>query len=292
MSCASLWPRRLPSCEHPKHGDSPIKLVQPCSRASSAESTIDLDSTGISESQSAPRGPKQPYDAFLVLDVEATCVAGAKFDYPSEIIEWPVCLLRWKDKDRNERARVLEIVDEFRSFVRPTWRPQLSQFCTDLTGITQEQVDSAPTFTQLMDIFREFMERHGLIEFETGRRLIRFCWCSDGPFDIRDFVVKQCFMSKISMPAWLSGDVLDVRSAVGEWYLTTSRRCQEKRYIECAFPMPKRLSISIPRQLQVLGLSPFQGRQHSGMDVRTPAISPASLLNSLGRVSRCSRTQP
>ena len=30
--------------------------------------------------------PKQPYDAFLVLDVEGTCVEGSGFDYPNEII--------------------------------------------------------------------------------------------------------------------------------------------------------------------------------------------------------------
>lgn len=48
-----------------------------------------------------------------------------------------MCVLRWKDKSLKGRASRLEIVDEFRSFVKPTWRPQLSQFCTDLTGITQ-----------------------------------------------------------------------------------------------------------------------------------------------------------
>lgn len=101
-------------------------------------------------------GVKQPYDAFLVLDVEATCLQGTGFEWPNEIIvrwtsarsyhqflivyqpkEWPVCLLRWKDKSLKGRAGRLEIVGEFRSFVKPTWRPRLSQFCTDLTGITQ-----------------------------------------------------------------------------------------------------------------------------------------------------------
>lgn len=31
-------------------------------------------------------GVKQPYDAFLVLDVEATCFQGAGFEWPNEII--------------------------------------------------------------------------------------------------------------------------------------------------------------------------------------------------------------
>lgn len=96
---------------------------------------------------------KQPYDAFLVLDVEATCEEGTGFEWPNEIIEWPVCLMRWKDKSDQGKACQLEIVDEFRSFVKPTWRPQLSQFCTDLTGITQAQVNSAPTFQKVLKMF-------------------------------------------------------------------------------------------------------------------------------------------
>jgi hypothetical protein len=31
----------------------------------------------------------------------------------------------------------LRIIDQFHSYVRPTWRPDLSTFCTTLTGITQ-----------------------------------------------------------------------------------------------------------------------------------------------------------
>lgn len=31
----------------------------------------------------------------------------------------------------------LEHVDTFHTYVRPTWRPQLSTFCTSLTGIQQ-----------------------------------------------------------------------------------------------------------------------------------------------------------
>lgn len=49
--------------------------------------------------------------------------------------EWPVCLMRWKD--RSTSGSQLEVVDEFRSFVKPTWAPKLSSFCTNLTGITQ-----------------------------------------------------------------------------------------------------------------------------------------------------------
>lgn len=205
---------------------------------------------------------KQPYDAFLVLDVEATCEEGTGFEWPNEIIEWPVCLMRWKDKSDQGKACQLEIVDEFRSFVKPTWRPQLSQFCTDLTGITQAQVNSAPTFQKVLKTFARFLASHGLIDPKSGRPIQRFCWCSDGPFDIRDFVVKQCFISKAPMPLWLKGDVLDVRRVVSVWAVAsgnpdTTTKPSARFHIR---------SLNIPQQLQALGLPGFQGRLHSGID--------------------------
>lgn len=45
--------------------------------------------------------------------------------------------MEWKDKDEDGTASVLEITNEFRTFVKPTWRPQLSDFCKELTGISQ-----------------------------------------------------------------------------------------------------------------------------------------------------------
>ncbi|EGN95998.1 hypothetical protein SERLA73DRAFT_185475 [Serpula lacrymans var. lacrymans S7.3] len=208
---------------------------------------------------------KQPYDAFLVLDVEATCLQGAGFEWPNEIIEWPVCLMKWKDKSSKGKASQLVVVDEFRSFVKPTWRPQLSQFCTELTGITQTQVNSAPTFPKVLKSFARFLSQNGLIDPKNGRPLLRFCWCSDGPFDIRDFVVKQCFLSKIPMPVWLRGDVLDVRKVVSAW--SASQTMQENYEAKTRSASGSRLrSLNIPLQLRALGLSAFEGRQHSGID--------------------------
>ncbi|GLB35330.1 putative exonuclease [Lyophyllum shimeji] len=211
-----------------------------------------------------PPKAKQPYEAFLVLDVEATCQQGTDFSFPNEIIEFPVCLMRWKDRLDDHRASQLEVVEEFRSFVKPTWQPVLSQFCTELTGITQEQVDSAPLFPAVLASFQKFMIKHGLIDGETGERLVRFCWCSDGPFDVRDFVVKQCFISKIPMPGWIQGDVLDVRTAVLDWL--HSQEPPKAPIAGKAFEVPRRRSLNIPAQLKALGLPRFEGRQHSGID--------------------------
>jgi len=71
-----------------------------------------------------------------------------------------------------------------------------------------------------------FLVKHGLIEKGTGRWLKKFCWCSDGPFDIRDFVVKQCFISRVrSMLGvelkYLSGSC----STIGQDAFVAGKRC-------------------------------------------------------------------
>ncbi|TEB36140.1 hypothetical protein FA13DRAFT_1623791 [Coprinellus micaceus] len=215
-----------------------------------------------------PKRVKQTVEAFLVLDVEATCKQGTDFDYPNEIIEFPVCLMRWKDKGDGALASRLEVVDEFRTFVRPTWRPTLTEFCIELTGISQAQVDSAPLFPEVLTRLEKFLMNHGLIN-EDGERLERFCWCSDGPYDVRDFIVKQCFISKSTVPSWMQGDVLDVRSLVLRWTRLQSpydRTRSKKQNAKRPFANLTSRQLNIAGQLKTLGLSHFEGRQHSGID--------------------------
>ena len=53
--------------------------------------------------------------------------------YPCpEIIEFPVMVV-----DTHQAKRL----DQFHYYIRPTLNKELSQFCTELTGITQQQVD-------------------------------------------------------------------------------------------------------------------------------------------------------
>ncbi|KAF8630061.1 hypothetical protein AX15_003121 [Amanita polypyramis BW_CC] len=219
------------------------------------------------DARSSLQHPVQPIDAFLVLDVEATCRQGGGLDFPNEIIEFPICLLRWKDRTPDNHSSKLEVVAKFRSFVRPSWRPILTEFCKELTGITQDQVDRSPLFPEVLALCYQFLAENGLIDFETGRRLVRYCWCSDGPFDVRDFVVKQCFISKISIPEWLQGDLLDVRMAVNDWldYRTNNSTLNAKGSVRRT-RKGTRYSLNIPAQLKALGLPEFEGRQHCGID--------------------------
>jgi len=75
---------------------------------------------------------------YLVVDLEATCDDhGAVPRHESEIIEIGAVLVDGKR---------LRPVAELMTFVRPVLHPGLTAFCTELTTITQDQVDDAPRF--------------------------------------------------------------------------------------------------------------------------------------------------
>jgi len=71
------------------------------------------------------------FDHFVVIDFEATCERNSKI-YPQEIIEFPAVLVD---------AATGGLVASFRTYVKPRHHPRLTAFCSELTGIQQEQVD-------------------------------------------------------------------------------------------------------------------------------------------------------
>ena len=86
----------------------------------------------------------------VAVDVEATCWKKGVFSRKKETIEIGAVLLpieggesRWP---------------EFQTFVRPLRLPRLSSFCRELTGITQESVDAAPTFPEALQLFLDWAQ--------------------------------------------------------------------------------------------------------------------------------------
>ncbi|KAF8610704.1 hypothetical protein BDV93DRAFT_484134 [Ceratobasidium sp. AG-I] len=246
-----------------------LNVANPPDDVDRTEDALDDKPAPIAPEVTSP-GVKQPLEYLLAFDVEATCVQGTDFNWPNEIIEWPVVLLKWSDKDAEGRARTLEVVDEFRSYVKPIWRPKLSDFCTSLTGITQANIDCAPQFKTLLRRFQAFLAKHGLVDPRTGKPIQRFAFCTDGPFDVRDFCVKAAFINKLPMPEWLRQDVVDVRRVVNSYL---SRTDNGKAYIS------RTQSLNMVAQLHALGMS-FEGRQHCGMD---DARNVARILSELGK---------
>ena len=87
---------------------------------------------------------------YIIVDLEATCWE-QRDGRLNEIIEiGALCV--------DEQQRTL---GEFDAFVRPTQHPQLSDFCTQLTTITQSQVDAADSFPAVLPRFLDWVRSFG-----------------------------------------------------------------------------------------------------------------------------------
>jgi inhibitor of KinA sporulation pathway (predicted exonuclease) len=79
------------------------------------------------------------------------------------------------------------IADEFGSFVRPVAEPTLSEFCRELTSITQEQVDGAPTFGEILPSFLTWIGKEP------------FVLCSWGAYDLKQLTI-DCRRHSLTLP--------------------------------------------------------------------------------------------
>lgn len=90
------------------------------------------------------------YDYYLIIDFEATCCDhGTVPKQEMEIIEFGAVMLQ---------RSTMQIVDEFQSFIRPVRNPQLTPFCTELTTITQQDVDAAPDFSSVITALKQWLK--------------------------------------------------------------------------------------------------------------------------------------
>lgn len=80
----------------------------------------------------------------IILDLEATCWAETKLTFKPEIIEIGAVKVDLKTN---------QILDTFDALVRPTLNPELSDFCTNLTGITTDMVKGSEYFWQVYPKF-------------------------------------------------------------------------------------------------------------------------------------------
>jgi inhibitor of KinA sporulation pathway (predicted exonuclease) len=117
-------------------------------------------------------------DHVIVVDVEATCWDGSPPPgETSEIIEVGVCPLELSTGRRLGKRSIL---------VKPK-RSRVSDFCTRLTTLTQEQVDRGVTFTEACEVLRR--------EYQTRERV----WASFGDYD-RTMFQTQCEATGVSYP--------------------------------------------------------------------------------------------
>ncbi|XP_069837304.1 ERI1 exoribonuclease 3 isoform X1 [Dendropsophus ebraccatus] len=120
--------------------------------------------------------PPQRYHYFLVLDFEATC--DKPQIHPQEIIEFPILKLN---------GRTMEIESTFHTYVQPVVHPQLTPFCTELTGIIQEMVDGQPTLSQVLERVDEWMAKEGLLDPS-----VKSIFVTCGDWDLKLMLPGQC----------------------------------------------------------------------------------------------------
>jgi 3'-5' exoribonuclease 1 len=91
------------------------------------------------------------YTHILVVDLEATCCDLKSIPrHQMETIEIGAVMVV---------AENLEVVDEFQTFIKPVRHPILTNFCLELTSITQSQVDTAPDFGTAMSRWQTWLSK-------------------------------------------------------------------------------------------------------------------------------------
>jgi inhibitor of KinA sporulation pathway (predicted exonuclease) len=156
-----------------------------------------------------------------VIDLEATCWRGEPpAGQISEIIEIGLCVVDLEQRSRVERDRIM---------VRPE-RSTVSEFCTELTGITQAEVDAGVSFQEAVGIL---LERH-----HSDSRP----WASWGDYD-RKQVQRQC-------------------SAISIGYPFGATHINAKAVFAESYALPRQGMDSALRHAQL----PLEGRHHNGAD--------------------------
>lgn len=162
---------------------------------------------------------------YLVIDFEATCSKdNAEFPRSEmEIIEFGAVLCE---------AQGLSIVGEFQSFVRPVRRPVLTEFCRQLTGITQAEVNGAPPFPRVIAALKEKFPPSESVRF-----------CSWGDYD-KNQLRQDCTFHRVPYP-FLGG------------HSNLKRLFMEAQELE--------REMGVGQALRTAGLA-FEGRQHRAID--------------------------
>ncbi|XP_058237030.1 ERI1 exoribonuclease 2 [Hemibagrus wyckioides] len=191
-----------------------------------------------------PSASNQLFSYLIIIDFESTCWK-EKNNHGQEIIEFPAVLMN---------THTGQIESEFHSYVQPQEHPLLSSFCTELTGITQEQVEAGlplqiclSRFTRWLHTLQQerdvvFLSDDTHTHTTAARKPCAFLTWSD--WDLGVCLQYECKRKQITKPESLNSWI-DLRATYRIFY---NRK-------------PKGLNGA----LQDLGIE-FSGREHSGLD--------------------------
>ncbi|XP_076004118.1 ERI1 exoribonuclease 2 [Genypterus blacodes] len=217
------------------------------------------ESSGLKKSVIA----NQILSYLIVIDFESTCWR-EKSNKSQEIIEFPAVLLN---------TSTGEVESEFHAYVQPHEHPILSAFCTELTGITQAQVEAGIPIHICLSRFNRWLQtlqlQMGVVfsREQTGsQKQCAFLTWSD--WDLGVCLQYECKRKQLHKPDVLNSWI-DLRSTYRMFY---NRK-------------PKGLNGA----LQDLGIQ-FSGREHSGLDDARNTAQLAARMMRDGCVMRITRT--
>ncbi|CAD5124542.1 DgyrCDS12820 [Dimorphilus gyrociliatus] len=180
---------------------------------------------------------RQKFSYFVVIDFESTCWKEEK-SIVQEIIEFPAVLIN---------SSTGKVESEFHYYVQPQEHPILSDFCKELTGITQAQVERGIPLRLCLDLFckwmRKMSEEKGFVfDNRLGKKACAFITWSD--WDLSVCLHNECKRKQIRKPIELNSWI-DLRRVFKRFYGKTPA--------------------GLEGGLKYVGLE-FQGRQHSGLE--------------------------
>ncbi|KAL5580332.1 hypothetical protein UlMin_012774 [Ulmus minor] len=181
----------------------------------------------------------QEFQYFVVIDFEATCDK-ERNPHPQEIIEFPSVLV-------NSMTGQLE--DQFQIYVRPTHNQLLSDFCKELTGIQQTQVDKGVLLSEALFLHDKWLE-------EKGIKQTNFAVVTWSNWDCRVMLESECRFKRIRKPPYFN------------------------RWINLRVPFNEvfgGVKCNLKEAVQLAGLA-WEGRAHCGLD---DAKNTARLLTNL-----------
>eukprot|EP01100_Stratorugosa_tubuloviscum_P001998 TRINITY_DN145_c0_g2_i1.p1 TRINITY_DN145_c0_g2~~TRINITY_DN145_c0_g2_i1.p1 ORF type:complete len:260 (-),score=113.91 TRINITY_DN145_c0_g2_i1:169-948(-) len=180
----------------------------------------------------------QPFKYLIVIDYEATCDENRGFG-PQEIIEFPAILI-----DTNEK----KIISEFHSYCKPIRNPILTDFCKQLTGIQQHQVENAPIFNEVFESFEKWLIELGLLDpqqsSQQSSQQFEFAIIHCGDWDSRTMMPLQLSLTNIPTPSYFN------------------RWINVKKHYSNFTSKPPTGMVGMLNQLKL----PLVGRHHSGID--------------------------
>jgi len=129
----------------------------------------------------------------------------------------------------------------------------LTEFCTSLTGITQEQVDTGIPLRDAIDRVHTFLEGLGIFNSE-------FVFLSCGDFDGNQ-MRREALHKKMNIPNYLKRWI-NFKKVMPTYLFDPSRPKLDYKFVK---DIKKPVVGGMPDMLSICGLQ-LQGRHHSGID--------------------------